>query len=153
MASNSWSVNIAAYRTQHDEAVEDALSAAVNCSGLSSLPESLGGLGSLQTLDLIYCLGLSSLPESLGGLGSLQTLDLTCCLGLSSLPESLSGLGLLQALNLQNCSELSSFPKSLGGLGLLQTLNLQSCLGVRAELPRCPCPSRWVGLACCRPSI
>ena len=129
MASNSWSVNIAAYRTQHDEAVEDALSAAVNCSGLSSLPESLGGLGSLQTLDL------------------------TCCLGLSSLPESLSGLGLLQALNLQNCSELSSFPKSLGGLGLLQTLNLQSCLGVRAELPRCPCPSRWVGLACCRPSI
>ena len=62
---------------------------------LSSLPESLGGLGLLQTLDLRYCSGLSSLPESLpeslGGLGSLQTLDLSGCYELSSLPESLAG--------------------------------------------------------------
>jgi hypothetical protein len=59
------------------------------CSGLTGLPESLGGLMELQTLNLKGCSGLTGLPESLGGLTGLQTLNLGECSGLTGLPESL----------------------------------------------------------------
>ena len=59
--------------------------------GLTSLPERLGELKTLQTLTLSFCKGLLSLPERLGECTALQTLDLCDCTGLLSLPD-LSGL-------------------------------------------------------------
>ena len=44
---------------------------------LAALPESVGNLGSLQTLDLSSCYNLAALPESVGNLSALQTLDLS----------------------------------------------------------------------------
>ena len=70
----------------------------------------------LQTLKLGGCSGLTGLPESLGGLTGLQTLDLGGCEGLTGLPESLGGLTRLQTLYLRECSGLTGLPESLGGL-------------------------------------
>jgi Leucine-rich repeat (LRR) protein len=63
---------------------------------LTSLPESLSKLTSLQSLDLSKN-QLTSLPEWLGKLTSLQSLDLSHN-PLTSLPESLSKLTSLQTL-------------------------------------------------------
>jgi len=65
------------------------------CSGLVSLPERLGELKTLQTLNLNSCSGLVSLPEWLGELKTLQKLELSSCSGLISLPD-LSGLAQLE---------------------------------------------------------
>jgi disease resistance protein RPS2 len=56
---------------------------------LQHLPESIGGLGSLQHLDVSGCWALEQLPESIGGLGSLQHLDISSCFALQQLPESI----------------------------------------------------------------
>ena len=63
------------------------------CSGLTRLPEWLGGLTGLQTIKLYGCSRLTRLPESIGGLTTgltgLQTLNLHQCSGLTGLPELL----------------------------------------------------------------
>jgi hypothetical protein len=46
---------------------------------LTGLPESLGQLAALTTLDLSWCRALTGLPESLGQLAALTTLDLSDC--------------------------------------------------------------------------
>jgi Leucine-rich repeat (LRR) protein len=46
---------------------------------LTGLPESLGQLAALTTLDLSGCDALTGLPESLGQLAALTTLDLSGC--------------------------------------------------------------------------
>jgi disease resistance protein RPS2 len=50
--------------------------------GLQHLPESIGGLGSLQHLDISWYEKLWQLPKSIGGLGSLQYLNLSYCYAL-----------------------------------------------------------------------
>ncbi|KAG0598935.1 hypothetical protein M758_12G113500 [Ceratodon purpureus] len=98
------------------------------------LPESIGGLGSLQHLNLQGCELLKQLPKSIGGLGCLQHLSLKGCEELEELPESMGGLGCLQHLNLERCKSLKQLPKSIGGLGSLQHLNLSGCWRL-VELP------------------
>jgi Leucine-rich repeat (LRR) protein len=44
---------------------------------LTGLPESLGQLAALTTLNLSRCRALTGLPESLGQLAALTTLDLS----------------------------------------------------------------------------
>jgi disease resistance protein RPS2 len=95
-----------------------------HCYALQQLPESIGGLGSLQHLDISHSWALQQLPESIGGLGSLQNLDVSHCYALQQLPESIGGLGSLQHLNVQGCRALQQLPKSIGGLGSLQHLNV-----------------------------
>lgn len=51
---------------------------------LQVLPDTLGQLTSLQTLDLSWCSSLRELPD-LSGLTSLQTLDLSWCTSLEEL--------------------------------------------------------------------
>jgi internalin A len=72
-------------------------------------------------LDL-FGLGLTSLPESLEKLTSLQTLELFDN-QITSLPESLEKLTSLQTLLVWN-NKLTSLPESLGKLTSLQTLDL-----------------------------
>ncbi|KAG0554694.1 hypothetical protein KC19_12G111300 [Ceratodon purpureus] len=104
------------------------------CEALEQLPESIGGLGSLQHLNLAYCEALEQLPESIGELGSLQHLSLQGCEALKQLPESIGGLGSLQHLNLAFCEALEQLLKSIGGLGSLQHLSLEGCIALE-QLP------------------
>ena len=64
----------------------------MRCSELTALPESVGNLSALHTLDLSYCSKLTALPESVGNLGALQTLHLFRCKNLKLLPASISQL-------------------------------------------------------------
>jgi internalin A len=88
---------------------------------LTELPESLGQLTQLQTLNLSGN-QLTALPESLGQLTQLQTLNLSRN-QLTALPESLGQLTQLQTLNLSR-NQLTALPESLGQLTQLQTLDL-----------------------------
>jgi Leucine-rich repeat (LRR) protein len=92
--------------------------------GLQHLPESIGGLGSLQHLDISECSALQQLPETIGGLGSLHHLDISKCVVLQKLPESIGGLESLRYFNLLECYALQQLPESIGRLGSLQHFNL-----------------------------
>ena len=83
------------------------------CTGLASLPESLGECVALQTIALRGCTGLASLPESLGECVALQTINLRGSTGLASLPESLGECVALQTINLSGNTGLASLPESL----------------------------------------
>jgi Leucine-rich repeat (LRR) protein len=97
------------------------------CEALQQLPESIRGLRSLQHLDVGGCVVLQQLPESIGGLGSLQWLDISRCWALLQLPESIGGLGSLQRLDISRCWSLQQLPESIGGLGSLQRLDISRC--------------------------
>jgi Leucine-rich repeat (LRR) protein len=101
---------------------------------LQLLPESIGGLGSLQHLDISWCRALQQLPRSIGRLGSLQYLDISRCGALQQLPESIGELGSLQHLNLKKCVALQQLPGSIGGLGSLQHLDVSFCWNLE-QLP------------------
>jgi small GTP-binding protein len=88
---------------------------------LTALPESLGQLKQLQSLNLSDD-QLTALPESLGQFTQLQSLNLTGN-RLTALPESLGQLTQLQELYLGD-NQLTALPESLGQLTQLQSLNL-----------------------------
>ncbi len=99
----------------------------INCKKLTALPASVGKLTALRTLDLYACSNLTALPESIGNLGALLTLDLNNCRALNALPKSVGKLGALQTLDLHRCLSLTLLPASVGNLGALRTLNLRDC--------------------------
>jgi hypothetical protein len=88
---------------------------------LTELPESLGRLTQLQSLDLSDN-RLTALPQSLGRLTHLQSLDLSDN-RLTALPQSLGRLTHLRSLNL-SYNQLTALPEWLGQLTQLQSLNL-----------------------------
>jgi hypothetical protein len=90
--------------------------------GLTELPESLGQLTQLRSLNLSGN-QLTALPESLGQLTQLQLLDLSDN-QLTALPEWLGQLTQLRSLNLSG-NQLIALPESLGRLEYLQQLNLE----------------------------
>ena len=90
-------------------------------SNLTSIPDSIGNLTSLQLLDL-HTTRISELPESIGNLTSLQDLDLSYT-QISSLPDSIGNLTSLQDLYLSD-TQISSLPDSIGNLTSLQDLYL-----------------------------
>ncbi len=90
---------------------------------LTELPESLGQLTQLQTLNLSGN-RLTALPESLGQLTQLQSLHLSNN-QLAALPEWLGQLTQLQTLSLSG-NQLTALPEWLGQLTQLQTLDLSS---------------------------
>lgn len=88
---------------------------------LAALPESLGKLTQLRLLDLSYNL-IAAVPESLGRLTQLRSLVLSYN-KLTALPEALGRLKQLQDLNLSH-NKLTGLPQRLGQLTKLKTLNL-----------------------------
>ncbi len=92
---------------------------------LTALPESLGQLTALRSL-ILSDNQLTALPESLGRLTALQSLKLDRN-QLTALPESLGQLTALQSLDLYS-NELTALPESLGRLAALQSLNLSDNL-------------------------
>jgi len=90
-------------------------------SELTSLPETIGNLQSLQILDLDYN-NITSFPETIGNLQSLQTLRL---IGnkLTSLPEVLGQLSSLESLVLYD-NQLDSLPETFKQLSSLEYLGI-----------------------------
>ena len=94
---------------------------------MTMLPDSMGQLAALTTLDLRYCNKLTGLPKWIGHLTALTTLDLRSCESLTGLPELMGQLPALIMLNLSSCRSLTKLPESMGQLTALETLNLSYC--------------------------
>jgi Leucine-rich repeat (LRR) protein len=90
---------------------------------LTELPESLGQLSQLRSLNLSSN-QLQALPDSLDQLTQLQSLNLSSN-QFATLPDSLSQLSQLQLLNLSS-NQFATLPDSLGQLSQLQSLTLSS---------------------------
>jgi len=83
---------------------------------LTELPESLGQLAALTTLNLSGCGALTGLPESLGQLAALTTLNLNGCGALTGLSDSLGMLSALAMLDLCRCDRVTRLPLSFAFL-------------------------------------
>ena len=87
-----------------------------------TLPESIGNLAALTTLDLRGT-QVSALPESIRGLTALTTLDLRGT-QVTAVPESIGNLSALIILDLSG-TQVSALPESIRGLTALTTLDLR----------------------------
>ncbi|KAF3783283.1 TMV resistance protein [Nymphaea thermarum] len=94
-------------------------------SGLGSLPERLGDMGSLREFDLRGT-HIDKIPDSIGELKNLHKLLLSGCARLSRLPDSICLLSTLEILDLEDCLLLASLPERLGDMGALRKLKLSS---------------------------
>ncbi|XP_074287787.1 putative disease resistance protein RGA1 [Silene latifolia] len=93
-------------------------------SWVEKLPEAIGQLLHLRSLDLSYNRDLKVLPKSITKLVNLQTLNLFSCKSLRQLPDDMSKLIDLSTLDIRKCNELSCMPAGIGMLTCLQTLCL-----------------------------
>jgi Leucine-rich repeat (LRR) protein len=85
------------------------------------LPESIGNLHSLSSIEFSDISLLKTLPNSIENLHNLQSLTITD--SSFELPESIGNLQSLQSLSLIN-NDLTELPKSFGNLQSLQILDL-----------------------------
>uniref|UniRef100_K3ZFF1 Uncharacterized protein n=1 Tax=Setaria italica TaxID=4555 RepID=K3ZFF1_SETIT len=107
----------------------------INLRAMSALPEPMQRLTSLRSLFIFVCDALRQLPEQLGELCSLADLVIVDVPALTHLPESMRRLTSLRYLNLASCGALTQLPESLGELSALLRLGIQSCSGL-TSLPR-----------------
>lgn len=101
---------------------------------LTALPDGIGVLIDLNSLQLRSCISLLGLPVSVGMLSALTTLDLPDCTSLTSIPPSIGMISMLEVLNLNRCSSLTQLPPTIGKLASLETLTLSNCDSL-SELP------------------
>ena len=91
------------------------------------LPDSLGKLENLETLDLSGWMGLKQIPDSIGNLKKLKKLNLSEeCTELEKLPDIICTLP-LEELNVTECSSLSELPKDFDKIDTLKSLIICSC--------------------------
>ncbi|OQU83092.1 hypothetical protein SORBI_3005G076200 [Sorghum bicolor] len=102
----------------------------VNCRGFVTLPDSIGKLMKLRTLELLQSTDLESLPESIGDCQNLQYLLLYLCEKLRELPNSVGKIESLRVLQVVKCHIVDTIELS-GDLGRLQTINLAGCKSLR----------------------
>lgn len=100
--------------------------------GISKLPEFIGQLTQLQSLDIAYN-QLTALPETIGNLRELQELDVHAN-RLTILPGSIGNLTQLGSLDLLD-NKLTDLPQSFGNLIELSSLNL--AVNNFESLPEC----------------
>ncbi|XP_049931899.1 disease resistance protein RPV1-like isoform X5 [Nymphaea colorata] len=100
-----------------------------SCRHLQKLPDSIWRLSSLEALHIRHCHKVSSLPERLGELGSLKMLDLTAT-SIEKIPDSIGQLINLCVLCIVECKRLSRLPDSICQLRSLEILDLHGCLGL-----------------------
>lgn len=98
-----------------------------NCTELTLVPDTIGKLTALTTLKCMGCTNLSRLPEGIGNLCELKTLSLGGCEKLTTLPHRLGDLRALRQLDLWRCASLVRLPDSIGGLERLEKLKLMRC--------------------------
>ncbi len=104
----------------------------VHSSRLTAIPDWLGELSCLRTLDLGAAPGrvnnsnLTELPADLGKLLSLETLALRRLAGLGKLPDTVCNLTALKSLTIENCDIITELPADIGNLRALHTFVLES---------------------------
>jgi hypothetical protein len=86
----------------------------------------LGSFPKLRVLDLSFG-KFDSLPEELGDLKDLVSLDLSCCYNLKILPDTVWKLHVLKCLVLRQCWSLNYLPSGVVGLTSLQVLHTMGC--------------------------
>ena len=91
-----------------------------------TIPEALGQLNNLETLNLSSNNLTGPIPETLEQLNNLQALDLSSNDLTGTIPEALGQLNNLEILNLSNNDLTGSIPETLGQLNNLQALDLSS---------------------------
>ena len=99
---------------------------AEHCLLLSCLPETLGQLTKLNTIQINCCHSLTSLPETVGQLTELRFLSIMNCTLFTRLPESTGQLLALTEIFIYKCG-LIGLPKSIGQLKALMILTITSC--------------------------
>ncbi|KAL2543078.1 transmembrane receptor [Abeliophyllum distichum] len=92
---------------------------------LKGLPKSIGKLSSLGEFSLLGS-ALEELPHSIGFLGNLETLNLMWCESLIVIPDSIGNLKSLSKL-LLNGSSIEVIPASVGSLCYLKDLSVGDC--------------------------
>uniref|UniRef100_A0A0E0L0S3 Disease resistance R13L4/SHOC-2-like LRR domain-containing protein n=1 Tax=Oryza punctata TaxID=4537 RepID=A0A0E0L0S3_ORYPU len=88
------------------------------------LPEAIFGCWNLQSLHFVWCKGFVMLPESIGRLKKLTTLELNILSDLGSLPQSIGDCQDLQILQLHNSRSLRGIPTSIGKIENLRVLRI-----------------------------
>ena len=116
------------------------LSLTVSYSMLVSLPENIGNLSNLTSLNLAVCYKLVSLPETIWNLSNLTSLNLSECSTFESLPSSIGNLSNLTSFNLSGCSRFV-LPESIGNLSNLTSLILSGCENLQSL------PERVLGIS------
>ncbi|KAL3676043.1 hypothetical protein R1sor_025991 [Riccia sorocarpa] len=99
----------------------------VDLPALRQLPDTFGGLASLEQLTIDRCSALKKLPEGFGALAELRRLDIKYCAKLELLCESFSSLSQLRRLNLSNLPKLKMLPVTIGDLPSLKDLGVYLC--------------------------
>ncbi|CAI7815577.1 unnamed protein product [Closterium sp. NIES-53] len=110
------------------------------CRSLTSLPHHIGALSHLETLNLLDLGDIRALPESLGNLPRLKTLELDLP-ALEHLPESFCESSLpacLEKLSLSRCEKLQELPPSLYTLTRLKSLHIELCSLIESLTPLTP---------------
>ncbi|XP_054814887.1 TMV resistance protein N-like [Prosopis cineraria] len=105
------------------ECMKNLLVLDVKETNIAELPESLGSLTNLETLDLRGCQNLVSLPHNIQKLKCLKVLDISNCSNLSKLPKSLNGNKALEKLDASGTT-ITEVPSSIGSLEKLKILSL-----------------------------
>ncbi|CAN6362570.1 unnamed protein product [Urochloa humidicola] len=93
----------------------------------TELPEAISGCWNLQSLHFIICKGFVMLPQSIGKLSKLRTLELNCISDLEILPESIANCQNLESLKINYCEKLREIPTSVGRMENLRVLLIVRC--------------------------
>ncbi|KAL3676058.1 hypothetical protein R1sor_026006 [Riccia sorocarpa] len=107
----------------------------VDLPALRQLPDTFGGLASLEQLTIDGCSALEKLPKGFGALVESRTLLIKSCDEVELLCESFSSLSQLRHLTLDVLPKLKMLPVTIGDLPSLETLTLICCPVIK-ELPR-----------------
>nr|XP_034908299.1 disease resistance protein RPV1-like isoform X4 [Populus alba] len=127
----------------------------LNETAVEELPQSIGELNGLVTLNLKNCKLLVNLPENIYLLKSLLIVDISGCSSISrfpdfsknirylylngtaieELPSSIARLRELIYLDLGGCNRLKNLPSAVSKLGCLEKLDLSGCSSI-TEFPK-----------------
>ncbi|KAJ0538672.1 putative endo-polygalacturonase [Helianthus annuus] len=102
---------------------------------VGQLPEKLGRLKNLVSLDLAYNKLTGNIPDSVGCLSLLITLQMNVNQLTGSIPDTIGGLSSLNYLDMSYNKLNGSFPESIGRLGELEflTVHHNSLTGIVTE--------------------
>jgi hypothetical protein len=106
----------------------------IDFSEIRQLPDTIGPLTALTSLDLSGCNRLQQLPAIIGQLTAiigqltaLTRLDLSGCYSLEQLLNTIGDLTTLSSLDLDGCYSLEQLPNTIGDLPTLSSLDLSAC--------------------------
>ncbi|XP_037481038.1 putative disease resistance protein RGA1 [Triticum dicoccoides] len=97
------------------------------CDSMTSLPEEVGDLRSLQELKIVCCKELNYLPDSMQQLASLQSMYFSECERIEAFPEWFEHLTSLQRLDIHRCPAISSLPRSMNEIASLKDVRVSGC--------------------------